>query len=93
MRANKLALLLLLTACGDGEGWEKQPSKSALPAVFREIATDKVSKVCGNYAHMTTHGCVWRDYSTGLCYVYTGPNPPYWLMTHELLHCAGFEHA
>lgn len=78
---------------GNNEGWEAKPSHQSLPAVMREVPVADVARTCGNYHNKVTHGCVWRDYSTGLCYVYHGPGVAPWLLQHEALHCAGYDHA
>lgn len=88
--------VLAVNSCGDAgnaEGWESKPSQHSLPAIFREVPVDQVAVVCGQYHGKTTHGCAWRNWSEGLCYVYHGPGVKPWLLQHEALHCAGFEHA
>lgn len=96
-----LALLVAVTLSATGlsgcdtsntEGWKTKPEFPSLPAVLREVSVEGVAATCGSYMHRTTHGCVWRDYSTGLCYVFHGPGLPIWLLQHEITHCAGFEH-
>jgi hypothetical protein len=91
LTAPVLATLILCFGCAaDPFAWDEQPRHSPLPAYFVEVAD--VERVCRSYPGFTTHGCAVRDYSRGVCFVYTGPNPQAWLRTHELAHCAGYDH-
>ena len=80
----------MLTACAhDVTGWDQHPTYRPMAPVLRELSVADVQKHCGH----DTNGCVWRDTSTGLCYVYHGPKPHQHTIDHEKKHCAGYEHA
>lgn len=73
----------------DPAGWYAEPTHKPLPPVYREKSQEELRRLCGGgYS-----GCAWSDYSTGLCWIFTEPNPPAWLRAHEEKHCAGFDHA
>ena len=95
LRRLLLTALVVASGCAalqqEADGWYSQPTHKPLPAVYREV--DDVGARCGYYAGLATQGCAWRDYSTGLCFIFTAPNPPAWLKAHEEKHCAGYEHA
>jgi hypothetical protein len=92
MRA--LLLLALLTACAvpNDAGWETQPSHAPLPAYFIDTDGASLQKICGPRANFTFHGCAFRNYAAGKCFVYVESGAPEWLAAHENLHCAGFDH-
>ena len=83
---------LVMGCATNSDGWESRPSSPPLPAVFMEIAADRVASVCGNYYGLTTHGCAVRQYAANVCLIYHGPDAPLWLLAHEALHCAGMNH-
>jgi hypothetical protein len=88
----KAALLsLLLTGCAaDPYGWYAEPSGPALPVIHVPTAQSELADACRN-AHPQLYGCARR--TSGFCFIYTEPDPPAWLMKHELMHCAGYRHA
>jgi hypothetical protein len=91
-----IAAAMGLTGCasmGEPDDWSERPTHESLPAVFVEIAVADLPRTCGNYPGLTLHGCAKRDYVSRVCVIYTGPNPQPWLRTHELTHCAGYDHA
>ena len=86
-----LASLVIVTGCvafEPGTGWEETPSHKPMTPVFREVDGETLARYCGHgFA-----GCCWRDHSTGLAWIYTRPNPPQWLVDHELHHAKGYDH-
>jgi hypothetical protein len=86
------ALFLLASCATNGDGWETKPSHSPLPAYFVDVDGVTLQKVCGPRANWTYNGCAFRDYARNRCTIYTEPNAPAWLATHELAHCAGLDH-
>lgn len=93
LRRLLLTSLVLAAGCAsfDPHGWEDRPRQSPLPAHFVEVAVSELPRVCNN-GHPALQGCAHRLYAEGFCLIYTGPNPQRWLLAHELLHCAGFNH-
>lgn len=86
-------LLALLSACATNDaGWETKPSHAPLPAYFVDVDGVTLQRICGPRANWTYNGCAFRNYTTGRCTIYTEPNAPQWLATHELAHCAGLDH-
>ena len=92
LRRALLLTLVALSACAalndDAIGWEATPSHKPLSPVFRELSRADLYSKCG-----TNIACCHRDYTTGLAWIYTEPNPPQWLVDHELKHAAGYDHA
>lgn len=88
------ALLLLLAGCAalapDPLGWEKIPSRPALPAIHVKVARELLPQACAPYT--TAWGCAVRRYDLGLCYIFTDPNPADWQLAHERKHCEGYNH-
>jgi|SRR4051812_37520178 hypothetical protein len=71
------------------DGWKSQPTHNALPAVFRVSSLDEIRRCTGRADSI---GCALRDYKRGFCYVLVPADAPKWLLGHEMLHCAGFDH-
>jgi hypothetical protein len=84
-----------LTGCGSmvvAEDWKDAPTFPALRPVLMEVAQAKISGVCGGSFEVKIYGCSYRVIADGMCVIFTPPQPPQWLMDHELKHCAGWEH-
>jgi hypothetical protein len=69
--------------------WTETPVRQPLAAYVFSVPVDEMYRRCGT---VHTHGCAKRNYSQGICEVVVGPNPQTWVMTHELAHCAGYDH-
>jgi hypothetical protein len=87
-----LALFCALNACvSNPEQWEARQHARELPAVFVTSTLDRIQRMCPNTANAV--GCAVRDYGAHVCYVYITADSPPWVVSHELLHCAGYDHA
>lgn len=83
-------ILLLLNGCAaDPVGWKEEPTHNALPVVFRVSTIEQIQRCTGL---RNTIGCASRDYARGFCYVLVPADAPLWLLSHEMLHCAGYDH-
>jgi hypothetical protein len=72
------------------DGWQAQPTHNALPAVFRVSTLEEIRRACPQVR--AAIGCATRDYDRGFCYIRVPADAPLWLLSHELLHCAGMDH-
>lgn len=81
---------VIVTACANVAGWEEKPDARPLPAVFVDSTPAQIQSACPSTANAI--GCAVRNYRLGVCYIYVEANAPKWLATHELTHCAGFNH-
>lgn len=71
-------------------GWDLGPDSKPLPAVFRIVNGAEIQRHCPTVSHPT--GCAVSDYASGICWVYVEAPPRPWIVSHELYHCAGFNH-
>lgn len=89
------AVLVAATGCDtlapNASGWEAKPTHAPLPAYFVDSTAVQIAGACRRPTG-TVSGCAVRRYDAGRCYIYVEPNAPAWLATHELAHCAGFDH-
>lgn len=82
----------MLAGCAtNDQGWEMQPSHAPLPAYFVDSTPAQIAQAC-HRATGTVAGCAVRHYDLNRCFIYIEANAPHWLATHELEHCAGFNH-
>lgn len=85
--------LVLMTGCAtNSEGWLEHRTHDELPARFVEVSASELPAICGAYPGKLLHGCAQRDYLQRTCWIYTAPNPPDWLVAHEVRHCRGWDH-
>lgn len=91
-----LIALVLPCACAalapNDQGWETKPDVPALPATFVDTSAAQIQRLCPPKPGQVTAGCAMRNYALNRCFIYIEPNAPKWLATHELAHCAGFDH-
>lgn len=91
-----LVFLVLAASChlpgcaNNVTGWDMGPDSKPLPAVFRVVNGAEIQRRCPTVSHPT--GCAVSDYDHGVCYVYVEAPPRPWIVSHELYHCAGFNH-
>lgn len=99
MRLRRFILVLLVLTClvavlascaSNDAGWEMKPDAPPLPAYFVDSAPAQIRQACPKTANVI--GCAVRHYDIGKCFIYVEPDAPKWLATHELTHCAGFNH-
>lgn len=91
-----VAYPLFLVACATDVGQRWAYTHKPLPARVVLSTGEALQIMCNRVdgaRFVTYYGCVERDYARGVCWVYLEPNPPAWLMEHELMHCKGFSHA
>lgn len=75
------------------EDWHDRPTHPALPPFYFELAAADLESVCGHQPKMRTYGCALRLVEEHACAIFTEPEPPQWLLTHERMHCAGWDHS
>jgi len=86
-----IALPLLIAGCATNDaGWETRPSHAPLPAYFVDSEPAQIRAACPRIPNVI--GCAVRHYDLGKCFIYVEASTPHWLATHELEHCAGFDH-
>jgi hypothetical protein len=72
------------------EGWDAKTAAAPLPAVFVPVSRARIQQECPKTPNAI--GCAVRSYERGVCWVYIPADAPPWLVDHELLHCAGYNH-
>lgn len=73
------------------DDWQPQPVHPALAPYHIEISETDLARVCGKPG-LRVYGCAMRVVDARVCFIYTPPQPPAWLMAHEHKHCAGWDH-
>jgi hypothetical protein len=76
------------------EGWRR--THSPLPAKLVPMRGAELQLLCrtsDGARHQVYYGCVIRDYNAGHCEMFMEPDPPAWLLAHEMRHCDGWSHA
>lgn len=76
------------------EGWERAPRHKALPVHYIYVEGKDLAPNCGwpRLSNFTLHACSKRVPEADVCLIFTEPNPPQWIKSHEEKHCAGYEH-
>lgn len=91
-------LTQLIQACATtgpngSEGWDSWPRWFALPPVYKQVTAGELRAKCHDGPHFRSNACAVRDYSVGLCWIYSAGDMPQWLKDHEEKHCRGYDHA
>lgn len=86
---------LMLQGCGAllvQESWLDAPTHAALRPFHIELSEEELPRACGNAPALKLYGCAVRVQQDRVCIIYTTPKPAGWVMDHERLHCAGWDH-
>ena len=73
------------------------PPPAGWPSLRVEIVEDTYGEKGINYYCGPSNPIVWRigcavpDFAQGICFAYVRDMTP-WVITHERLHCAGYDH-